>query len=76
MHVLIDMVLALASQVDPNLGTKEAQQGAIQRISEPNAYDLVFPVVAFALVIVIPAATALWVIFRTATDKSKEADET
>ena len=76
MHVLIDMALAFASQVDPNLGTPEAQQGAIQRMSEPSAYDLVFPVVAFALVIVIPAATALWVIFRTATDKSKEADET
>lgn len=76
MHLLIDMVLALGAQVDPNLGTKEAQQGAIQRISEPSTFDLVFPGIAFGLVIVLPAAVALWVIFRTATEKTKEADET
>jgi hypothetical protein len=56
--------------------TSEAQRGAIQRMSEPSTYDVVFPVVAFLLVIVAPAVTALWVIFRTATDKTKEADET
>ncbi|MBI1945775.1 MAG: hypothetical protein HYS27_08770 [Deltaproteobacteria bacterium] len=76
MHALLDIARALASQVDPKLGTSEAQQGAIQRMSEPNSYDVVFPVIAFLLVIVAPAVTALWVIFRTATDKTKEADET
>lgn len=76
MHALLDIARTLALQVDPNLGTKEAQQGAIQRMSEPTAYDVVFPVIAFALVIVVPAAAALWVIFRTATEKTKEADET
>ncbi len=76
MHALLDIARALALQVDPNLGTKEAQQGAIQRMSDPTAYDVVFPVVAFVLVIVVPAAAALWVMFKTATEKTKEADET
>ena len=76
MHAILDFALTLALQVDPNLGTKEAQQGAIQRMAEPNYYDLVFPFIAFALVIVLPAATAAWVIFRTVTDKTKEAYET
>ena len=76
MHAILEYALTIAVQVDPNLGTREAQQGAIQRMSEPTGYDLVFPFIAFALVIVIPAATAAWVIFRTVTDKTKEADET
>lgn len=75
MHALFHHALALALQVDPNLGTKEAQQGAIQRMAEPTTYDLVFPVIAFAMVILLPAATAAWVIFKTVTEKTKEADE-
>ncbi|MCC7072809.1 MAG: hypothetical protein IT383_15890 [Deltaproteobacteria bacterium] len=76
MHALLEIARTLALQVDPNLGTKAAQQGAIQRMSDPTSYDVVFPVVAFVLVIVVPAAVALWAMFRTATEKTKEADET
>jgi putative exporter of polyketide antibiotics len=76
MRTPLDLALSLVTQVDPNLGTKEAQQGAIQRMADPQAYDLVFPVIAFILVIMVPAVTGLWVIFKTATEKTKEADET
>ncbi len=76
MRTPLDLALTLATQFDANLGTKEAQQGAVQRMADPQMYDLVFPVIAFILVIMVPATTALWVIFKTATEKTKEADET
>ena len=47
----------------------------MQRLQEPNAYDLVFPVIAFGLVIVLPVGTALWVLSRVLRDHRKEADE-
>ncbi len=47
----------------------------MQRLAEPNIYDLVFPGIAFGLVIVLPVATALWVLFRTYKDNTKEPDE-
>lgn len=67
----------LAAQVgiDPNQGAYSAQQGAVQRLQEPNAYDLVFPVIAFGLVIVLPVGTALWVLARVLKDNRKEPDE-
>ncbi len=65
----------LLARVDPNLGAPAAQQGAVQRLAEPNLYDLVFPVIAFGLVIVLPVATALWVFSKTLKNKEKEADE-
>ncbi|MCC7110477.1 MAG: hypothetical protein IT382_14390 [Deltaproteobacteria bacterium] len=76
MRTPLELAITLATQVDPNLGTKEAQQGAIQRMADPQVYDLVFPVIAFLLVIVVPALAGLWVMFKTATEKTKEADET
>lgn len=75
MRTPLDLALSLATQVDPNLGTKEAQQGAIQRMADPQVYDVVFPVIAFILVIVVPALAGIWVIYKTATEKTKEADE-
>jgi putative exporter of polyketide antibiotics len=76
MRTLLDLALTLATQVDPKLGTTEAQQGAVQRMADPQVYDLVFPVIAFVIVIVVPAVAALWVILKTVTEKTKEADET
>ena len=61
--------------MDPNSGTLQAYKGATARIAEPNAYDAIFPFIALALVIVIPSTIALWVIFKTVTDKTKEPDE-
>jgi hypothetical protein len=66
---------SLLASVDPNLGAPSAQQGAVQRLAEPNLYDLVFPMIAFGLVIVLPVATALWVFSKTLKNKEKEADE-
>jgi len=68
-------LLTLLARVDPNLGAPAAQQGAVQRLAEPNVYDLVFPVIAFGLVIVLPVGTALWVLSRTLKNNEKEADE-
>jgi hypothetical protein len=65
----------LAGQIDPSQGTSLAQKGAVQRLAEPTVYDLVFPVIAFLLVIVLPTATAVWVIAKTLTNRDKEEDE-
>jgi hypothetical protein len=73
MHIH-DVLLLLAS-VDPNAGTAKAQQGAAQRLSDPTYYDVIFPAIAFLLVIVLPVTTALWVIVKTATEKTPEPDE-
>ncbi|HEY1099882.1 MAG TPA: hypothetical protein VGF99_13190 [Myxococcota bacterium] len=75
MSGFLSTLSALVAQVDPNLGAAAAQQGAVQRLQEPNAYDLVFPVIAFGLVIVLPVGTALWVLVRTLKDNKKEPDE-
>jgi hypothetical protein len=62
--------------LDPSQGTSVAQRGAVQRLSEPNAYDVIFPGIAFSLVIVLPLSTALWVIYKTMTEHKIEPDET
>ena len=64
-----------AARVDSAQGTITAQKGAVQRLADPSVYDLVFPFIAFLLVIVLPTATALWVIVKTVQDKRKEPDE-
>jgi hypothetical protein len=73
---ILSTLLTLAAQVDPNQGTQIAQKGAVQRLAEPTYYDLVFPFIAFALVILLPTSVAAWVIVKTLTEKTKEADET
>ena len=73
---LFDLVSHIALQVDPLLGTASAQKGAVQRLADPTYYDYVFPLIAFVLVIILPTAAALWVIFKTATEKKPEPDET
>jgi hypothetical protein len=74
--VLFALAHEVAAQVDPLQGTATAQKGAVQRIAEPTYYDYVFPAIAFLLVIVLPTLTALWVVYRTVTEKKAEADET
>jgi hypothetical protein len=71
----LSTLVAQVGQIDPNMGAYAAQQGAVQRLQEPNAYDLVFPVIAFGLVIVLPVGTALWVLSRVLKDYRKEPDE-
>ncbi len=75
LYGLVPVLTHLATQVDSNAGTQLAQAGAKQRLQEPTYYDAVFPVIAFSLVIVVPSCVALWVIFKTLTEKTKEADE-
>ncbi|MBM4279873.1 MAG: hypothetical protein FJ137_03700 [Deltaproteobacteria bacterium] len=76
---VVDVLTRLAAQlgpaVDPAQGTALAQKGAVQRLAEPTLYDLIFPGIAFLLVIVLPTATALWVIVKTLRDRQKEDDE-
>lgn len=74
--VLFSLAHDVVAQVDPNQGTPAAQKGAVQRIAEPTYYDYVFPALAFLLVIILPTATALWVVHRTITEKKAEPDET
>jgi hypothetical protein len=69
------LTLAAQAEVDPTRGTALAQKGAVQRLADPTVYDLIFPFIAFLLVIVLPTATALWVIVKTVQDRRKEADE-
>lgn len=73
---VVEVLSLVASQIDPSQGTALAQKGAVQRMAEPNLYDMVFPLIAFGLVILLPTCTALWVIVRTIKDKKPEADET
>lgn len=73
---LLELVTQIGMQLDPLQGTASAQKGAIQRLAEPTYYDYVFPLIAFLLVIVLPTSTALWVIFKTSTEKKAEPDET
>ena len=72
----LELCKLIAGQpVDPNQGTAKAMQGAVARIQEPSIYDAVFPFIAMALVLVLPTCIAIWVIYRTTIDESKEADE-
>ena len=75
MNALLTAMTALAVQVDPNQGTAKAAAGAAMRFKEPSYYDAVFPFIAMGLVIVLPSLIALWVIYRTVTETTKEADE-
>jgi hypothetical protein len=75
MSSMTTALLSLLARVDPNVGAPAAQQGAVQRLSEPNVYDIIFPVIAFGLVIMLPVGTALWVLSRTLKNSQKEADE-
>jgi len=78
MSLLPTVVTALSTlqaQVDPNQGTMRAMSGAKARLQDPTLYDAVFPFIAFLLVVVLPATVALWVIVRTLTEKTGEADE-
>lgn len=74
-EALLEAATYLATQVDPNMGTLRAAQGAQQRLLEPHAYDAVFPVIAFVLVIVVPCLVAAWVVFKTVTDNTLEDGE-
>jgi hypothetical protein len=73
---LVVLAYALAAQVDSLKGTEGAQKGAVQRLADPTYYDMVFPFIAFGLVILLPTSVALWVIVRTLTEKTREPDET
>jgi len=72
----VSHLLAQAPGAVSTAGTALSQRGAAQRLSEPNYYDVVFPFIAFFLVIVVPTSIALWVITKTIREKTPEPDET
>lgn len=45
-------------------------QGAFENVLEPHWIDVVFPAFAFLMVIVLPSAVALWVIYKTLREKN------
>jgi hypothetical protein len=57
-------------------GTAKASLGAIERLSEPDFLDIISPFFAFTIVIVMPSIIALWVIFKTLTQKSGAEEDT
>ena len=67
---LYELMLRVAAQMDPNQGTYAAQKGAAERMVEPHYYDVVFPILALFLVIIIPAGVAIWAGYRTIKDDS------
>jgi len=69
MNALSTTLLQVLACRDPGQGVGPIEQ-------ELNAYDLVFPVIAFILVILLPMATGVWVLVRTLKDQQKEPDET
>jgi hypothetical protein len=72
---VVDVLRHLVAQLPPEHVTSAVQKGAVQRLAEPNLYDMIFPIIAFGLVILLPTCTALWVIVRTLKDKKNEVDE-
>lgn len=70
LHTLVSQV-----PIDPNQGAPAAYAGAQARIAEPHMYDVVFPVIAALLVIVVPILVALWAVWKTITDNSLEDGE-
>lgn len=70
LHTLVSQV-----PIDPNQGAPAAYAGAQARIAEPHMYDVVFPVIAALLVIVVPILVALWAAWKTITDNSLEDGE-
>jgi hypothetical protein len=69
-EMLTALAHALVGQVDPNQGTAQAARGAVERLAEPNVYDIASPVIAFVLVIVVPSLVAIWAIVRTVQEKA------
>jgi hypothetical protein len=72
---LHQLTAAQMGKLDPNTGTLAAYENAKARLQDPTMYDAIFPVIAFFLVIILPTCIAFWVIFKTVTEKDKEADE-
>ena len=58
---VVEAMFALAAQVDPNAGTAVAQKGAMQRLADPTYYDVVFPILAFLLVLALMIGASLWI---------------
>ncbi len=57
--------------VNSEQGTAKSSLGAIERLSEPDFIDIISPFFAFSLVIVLPSIVALWVIYKTITEKTE-----
>jgi hypothetical protein len=74
---MLQLLTTLAGQgkVDPYQGTAQAMVGAQQRIADPHLYDMVFPLIALLLVIIVPAVVASWVAWKTITDTTLEDGE-
>ena len=72
---MLELLIIAAQKIDSNQGTAQALQGAQQRISEPHMYDMVFPVIALVLVIILPSCIALWAAYKTIVDTTLKDGE-
>jgi hypothetical protein len=52
-----------------NNGSAQALVGAVERILNPSAIDVIYPLIAFVLVIVLPVLTACWAIAKVWREK-------
>jgi len=52
-------------------GNESAQAlvGGVERILNPSAVDVIYPIIAFVLVIVLPAFAAFWAIAKVWREK-------
>ena len=75
MHALVPLLTEIAMQAADAPAKASGPVGTVQKLAEPTYYDFMFPLLAFCLVIVLPSSVALWVIFKTATEKKPEPDE-
>lgn len=73
LHTAFAVAHQVGAKIDPNQGSAAATKGAALRLQEPDYYDIVSPVVAFVLVIILPSVVALWAIYKTLTEKPSEA---
>jgi hypothetical protein len=75
LHMLIGQWVSQQT-VTAEQGTAKASLGAVERLSEPDILDIVSPFFAFTIVIVLPSVIALWVIYKTITQKTVASQAT
>ena len=71
-QLLLGQLLA-GQTVNPEKGSAKSALGAAERLAEPDFIDIISPFFAFSMVIVMPSLVALWVIYKTLTDKTPPA---
>ena len=75
LHLFIGQWIS-SQTVTAEQGTAKASLGASERLSETDFLDIISPFFAFTIVIIMPSIIALWVIFKTLTQKPVADEDT